>query len=121
MQGFEIQGKLQPVLPTEIKRLGSDGLKITWQDGKVCTLSSRVLRQNCPCAVCKEERGDGSHAKPLTPKKSSMLKVVSSTIEEELQLEEVQGVGNYAISLRWGDGHHTGIYQFSLLRELGES
>jgi len=106
------------VIPTEIRRLKADGLQITWQDGTVQTLTSRVLRENCPCAVCKAERGDESHDKPLTSKKPSMLKVVSSSIKEELQLEEVSAVGNYAISIRWGDGHHTGIYMFQLLRTL---
>ena len=109
------------MIPTEIRRLNADGLQITWQDGMVQTLNSRVLRENCPCAVCKAERGDESHDKPLTAKKPSMLKVVSSSIKEELQLEEISAVGNYAISLRWGDGHHTGIYMFQLLRSLNNT
>jgi len=30
----------------------------------------------------------------------------------------VDGVGNYAVSLTWKDGHNTGIYPFRLLRRL---
>ncbi|MEE3220467.1 MAG: gamma-butyrobetaine hydroxylase-like domain-containing protein, partial [Planctomycetota bacterium] len=28
-------------------------------------------------------------------------------------------VGNYAYSIKFSDGHDTGIFQFDLLRELG--
>jgi DUF971 family protein len=30
-------------------------------------------------------------------------------------------VGNYAVRVRWADGHDTGIYDFALLRALGEA
>jgi DUF971 family protein len=30
----------------------------------------------------------------------------------------IGGVGNYAIELRWQDGHSTGIYSFEYLRSL---
>ena len=31
---------------------------------------------------------------------------------------EIRGVGNYAIELRWHDGHSTGIYTYDYLRSL---
>jgi DUF971 family protein len=31
---------------------------------------------------------------------------------------EIQPVGNYAISIRWSDGHSTGIYRFDYLRQV---
>ena len=34
------------------------------------------------------------------------------------ELTHVEGVGNYAVSLTWQDGHNTGIYSFRLLRSL---
>ena len=30
----------------------------------------------------------------------------------------MDGVGNYAVSFTWQDGHNTGIYSFRLLRQL---
>ena len=30
-------------------------------------------------------------------------------------------VGNYAIKFRWSDGHDTGIFEFRLLRALGNA
>jgi DUF971 family protein len=36
-----------------------------------------------------------------------------------LELRKLEQVGNYALSLGWGDGHDTGIYTYRFLRELG--
>ena len=106
-----------PLTPTEIRRNGTAGISITWLDGSTCTLSSGTLRRNCPCAECKEKRGDTSHAKPLTGKKRS-LAIVENTVEQETSLQEIWGIGQYALGIRWGDGHDSGIYPFSLLKEL---
>jgi DUF971 family protein len=92
---------------------------ITWSDGAVQELSSLVLRGQCPCAECREKRGDEGHAKPLTPKKKT-LRVIQSSLEQELELTEVWAVGQYAIGLRWGDGHDSGIYTFDYLRGLSQ-
>jgi DUF971 family protein len=105
------------VRPREIKRLGTNGLQITWQDGTTQELLSEVLRKGCPCAGCREARGDDSHAKPLTGKKRS-LSIIQSSAEQELSLQEIWGVGQYAIGLRWADGHSSGIYTFAYLRTL---
>jgi DUF971 family protein len=103
--------------PKEIKRTGSNGVRISWSDGYVQELSSKVLRTQCPCAECRERRGDGSHEKPLTGKKRS-LSVIQNTIDEQLDLSAIWGVGQYAIGIRWGDGHDSGIYTFDYLRGL---
>lgn len=106
--------------PKEIRRLDTQGLRITWQDNTTQEISSDVLRRNCPCAGCRELRGDDSHAKPLTGRKRS-LSVIQNSIEQELSLQEIWGVGQYAIGLRWADGHSSGIYTFTYLRELDKS
>jgi DUF971 family protein len=103
--------------PLEIKRLDIKGIKITWSDGVIQELPSSTLRKNCPCAGCRELRGDQSHSKPLTAKRRSLM-IVENTIEQELALEEIWGVGQYAIGLRWADGHSSGIYTFEYLRGL---
>src|SRR5436190_589972 len=105
------------VAPIEIRRLGTTGLSITWSDNSSGTISSEILRKNCPCAECRMKRGEDSHSAPLTPKKS-LLTVIEHTREESISLESISSVGQYAISIRWGDGHETGIYTFSLLRSL---
>jgi DUF971 family protein len=103
--------------PLEIKKLQPDGLEIKWSNGSKQFLTGKQLRTNCPCASCRQARGDDSHASPLTPKKS-LLKIVESSIDEQTGIKEVWPVGNYAIGIRWLDGHDTGIYSFDYLREL---
>jgi ATP-binding protein involved in chromosome partitioning len=107
------------VYPTDIKRISTNGVEIKWSDGKNISLESKMLRINCPCAVCKEKRGDTSHGKPLSPKKS-LLKVIESSIDQEIRLDKIWQVGQYAIGMLWGDGHQTGIYTFDYLRELSD-
>ena len=105
--------------PIEIKRLESKGLQIDWSDGTTHQISSKTLRENCPAADSRAERGDSSHEKPLTAKSSS-LSIVTATREEAIHLEKIWSVGNYALGLRWLDGHDTGIYTFDYLYTLGE-
>jgi DUF971 family protein len=103
--------------PREIRRNESNGLVISWTDGLVQEISSATLRSQCPCAECREKRGDDGHSKPLTPKKRA-LRVIESSLDQELSLEQIWAVGQYAIGLRWGDGHDSGIYTFEYLRSL---
>lgn len=116
--------------PVSIQRLEGVGLAVRWQDGAQGTIPARLLRTYCPCANCREARGEGNHERPLSApptdpvaggksaKKRTSLTIVQNSLEEELDLREVWAVGNYAIGLRWADGHATGIYPFKLLREL---
>lgn len=104
---------------TEAKRL-QDALRLTWADGFTQELSNELLRTSCPCAECREARGDSSHAKPLSPVKKSSLRVISATKDEALNLRTIAAVGNYALRVEWADGHQTGIYTFDFLRELAQ-
>lgn len=98
------------------------GLRIRWTSGHVSRLSSQLLRSSCPCARCEELRGGGSHDAPLSPAKGrKSLTVLAAGADEQLNLRSVSAVGNYALSLLWGDGHDTGIYSFVLLRSLHSS
>lgn len=40
-----------------------------------------------------------------------------SLTSEQTRLVDVALVGGYAIAPTWGDGHHTGYYTYTLLRE----
>lgn len=101
---------------SEIRRL-ENGVALTWADGTQHRISSEKLRVECPCAGCREARGDSTHAKPLTGKKSS-LRVISASKDEETKLKSLWAVGNYAVGIEWADGHSTGIYTYEYLRQL---
>jgi DUF971 family protein len=108
--------------PLEIRREAERGLSITWSDKSVSFLPSSLLRTECPCAECREKRGDASHSAPLPTipleRKKRSLKVVAHEEEKELSLEAIWPVGKYALGMKWGDGHHSGIYPFTFLKSL---
>ncbi len=109
------------ISPKSVKKLSKDALEIVWSDSRVDRIDSRHLRINCPCAFCAEQRGEGSHSKPLNPvKPKSILTVIDSSVDEETSLQEIWAVGNYAIGCRFADGHASGIYSYGLLREIGD-
>ena len=108
------------VTPVEIKRNGTEGLFVAWSDGTKSEIPSKVLRQNCPSAISRAERGDISHEKPINTQKPTSLKIVEHTASEQLELQEIWGIGNYALGVRWGDGHDSGIYSFDLLYKLSQ-
>ena len=44
---------------------------------------------------------------------------VLQTGKEDVGIERIEPVGNYALRLHFDDGHNTGLYSWSLLHELG--
>lgn len=106
------------IFPVAVKRLGEEGISIVWSDLGEVVLPSQLLRQSCPSATSKAERGDTSHDKPIQAKGLSRLKVVETTSDEQIRLLKIWGVGNYALGMRWADGHDSGIYTFEYLHEL---
>jgi len=95
--------------PTEVRWLEDDAvLRVTFSDDVVREYPAAFLRGFCPCARCQ-----GHGAGPATycvPQGAAATRV-----------EDVTPVGNYAMCIVWGDGHDTGIYSFSLLREMDPS
>lgn len=88
--------------PQSIDRM-EDGIQITWQDGQVSRFTNLFLRQNCPCAVCKETPG---HAPPQP---------ISSA---PVSIKSAHPMGRYALQFVFSDGHDTGIYSYEYLRKL---
>ena len=92
--------------PLEIRlRSQEKRLEIDFDNGQTFTYPAEFLRVESPSI---EVRG-------YTPQ---MKTIVSGC--REVGISDVQAVGNYAIRLQFTDGHHTGIYSFSYLYDLGE-
>ena len=76
---------MSKIVPIEVKRISNNGcgigLSIKWSNGEIRELPTKLLREKCPCATCQELSGTSNHSKPLSTK-SSLLRVVKSTIEE---------------------------------------
>ncbi len=98
--------------PTELKLVGPDRLRIAWSDGQTREYAVRDLRENCPCATCRERRT----APPPPP---TSLTVLSPAETQPLRIAAMQPVGRYAYSIHFSDGHDTGIFTLESLREMG--
>jgi len=91
--------------PKDMTWLDKGVLGIQWSDGHKGRYPVRFLRQHCPCAACVDE---WSGERRLQPEDVPLL----------IRLENVQPVGRYALQFTWSDGHDTGIYSYTLLRQL---
>lgn len=98
--------------PVNLSLYGQSELLIEWSDGQRRIYRFSELREACPCASCREKRSQ-------PPPTSSMLPILSVAEAQPLKLLDMSPVGNYAYSIKFSDGHDTGIYTFELLRTLG--
>lgn len=98
--------------PTQLKLLSPELLKIDWSDGQQRQYLVRELRDNCPCATCREKR----RAPPPPP---TDLTVLSPAETEPLRITNMEPQGRYAYSIHFSDGHNTGLFTLELLRQLG--
>jgi len=81
---------------------------VTWPDGSTTSLVNRVVRASCRCAQCVDEY---TGAKLLD----------DASIPPNLEVESLQPLGNYAVSIVWSDGHGSGIYSWDGLRALSHA
>jgi DUF971 family protein len=91
-------------VPTVIRRSDPRRVEIEWNDGTRTLYSPAELRGLCPCAQCVNEISGKRMNDP-------------GSVSPDLEQSELHMIGNYAISMRFSDGHHTGIYTFKYLRE----
>lgn len=87
-------------------------INITWSDAHISEYSFSLLRHACPCAECRG--GHDNMGQEPDPEVFTMPAEDSS----RTHLVDVEGVGSYAISLYWEDGHQYGIYNWDFLRAL---
>jgi len=90
--------------PTDISlHQASRRLELTFDDGAHGLLSCEFLRVFSPSA---EVRGHGAGQEVL------------QTGKEEVNIDAIEPVGNYAVRLIFSDGHDTGLYSWDYLHEL---
>ncbi len=93
--------------PTEIKlHIRSRILEVTFSDGNTFNLLAEYLRVYSPSA---EVQGHG------------VGQDILQTGKESVNIEAIEPVGNYAIQIRFDDGHDTGIYSWDTLYQLGKN
>jgi DUF971 family protein len=82
---------------------GARVFEVEWSDGTRSVLPHEILRGYCPCATCQGHSGQ-----------------IEYRSGGNLELIEIQRVGNYALGLKWADGHDSGIYSFDYLQKLAQ-
>jgi DUF971 family protein len=94
------------------------GLTIEWEDGSSSYFSIAYLRKMSPSAEARKLREDLAK-NPLTVLPSSAKRGGAGS--GPLTASSAEMVGNYAIRIRFSDGHDTGIYSWEYLREIDPS
>lgn len=88
------------------------GVDITWSDGHASHYDFGYLRDQCPCAMCGDERQKKKDlARPAGP-------AVLPLYKPKPKAQAASPVGNYAIQISYSDGHSSGIYSFDYLRTI---
>ena len=86
------------------------GLTVEWNDGRRSFYPVAYLRRHSPSADAKTLR-ESLATNPLTV-------LPSSAAAGPLRAESAELVGNYALRIEFSDGHRTGIYSWTYLREI---
>ncbi|MCY3540374.1 MAG: DUF971 domain-containing protein [Gammaproteobacteria bacterium] len=81
-------------------------LEIWYEDTESIVLSAEYLRVFSPSA---EVRGHSTDQRVL------------QTGKKDVAINSIESIGNYAIRIVFSDGHDSGIYSWTYLRELSEN
>src|SRR6202035_4269386 len=104
------------------------GVDITWADEHSSHYDFAYLREQCPCAMCNDERmkkaqgqeKDAQLKKENAPHAAAMP--ASSPLlplyKPRLAAKAAHAVGNSALQIDFNDGHTAGIFSFDFLRTI---
>ncbi len=92
--------------PTDIKLKRAEGvLEITWGDAASRRYDAKRLRCECGCAGCVDER-------------TGVRTLNIEAVADDIGINQVELVGNYALKLSFSDGHDTGIFSWDRLYRM---
>lgn len=92
--------------PEEVRLKSAEALlEILYDDGKCFRLPAELLRVESPSA---EVQGHSPSQKRIVAGKRAV------------GIRGLEPVGHYAVRIQFDDGHETGLFTWSYLRELGE-
>lgn len=97
-------------MPVDLDLERQRGLTVRWSDGSTSFYPVEYLRRMSPSAEQRELRQEMAR-NPLTVLPSTSGRGPLTALDAEL-------VGHYGIRIRFSDGHHTGIYSWSYLRQI---
>jgi len=97
------------------------GLTVTWEDGTTGFYPVVYLRRYSPSAEARMLREE-LESNPLAVLPSSAVsRGGGGGGGEALTIIDAELMGNYAVRLKFSDGHETGIYSWEYLRQIDPS
>ena len=91
--------------PVELRLKNAEKqLEVEFDDGKTFSLPAEYLRVESPSA---EVQGHGPGERTIVPGRA------------HVGIMALEPVGNYAVRIRFDDGHDTGLFSWDYLHELG--
>jgi DUF971 family protein len=101
-----------PLKPIHLDLKKDIDLTIHWSDGRISVYPIAYLRRMSPSAETRKLREEMAN-NPLTVLPDNVARHTG-----RLEAVAAELVGNYALRIRFSDGHDTGIYSWSYLREI---
>ncbi|MHC5022624.1 MAG: gamma-butyrobetaine hydroxylase-like domain-containing protein [Planctomycetota bacterium] len=97
--------------PRHLDLARDHGLTVEWTDGTTSFYPVPYLRRMSPSAEARQLREELA---------SNPLAVLPASAGQDgpLRAEGAELIGNYAIRIRFSDGHDTGLYSWQYLREI---
>jgi DUF971 family protein len=96
--------------PVHLDLVRDSGLTVHWPDGRQSFYPIAFLRRMSPSADARTIR-EQLAKNPLTV-------LPNTDTGQPLTATTAELVGNYAIRIRFSDGHDTGLYSWDYLREI---
>ena len=91
--------------PSEIRlNKSKDELSVTFDNGETHVLPAEMLRVMSPSAEVQGHSADQR---------------VTVGGKRKVKIKDLQPVGNYAVKIRFDDGHDTGLFSWGYLDQLG--
>jgi DUF971 family protein len=91
------------VLNIEVDR--TSHVEIAFEDGVTARFELAPLRLACPCAECNSRRQKGEPASKWVME------------GDPISITGAELAGAWGLSIDWSDGHSTGIYAWTVLRQ----
>jgi DUF971 family protein len=111
-------------IPSDVRKKPADikvrvstgaGVDIVWADHHKSHYDFAYLREQCPCAICDEER---RKKETFATQAGCSPAAVLPLYKPRPTARAAKAVGNYALQIDFSDGHTTGIYSYDYLRTI---
>src|ERR1700733_13552728 len=117
-----LESRKKPI-DVKVRVSTGEGVDITWSDGHTSHYDFPYLRDNCPCAMCNDEREKSKNFAAGSGTGGGTSSGLGQTgafpmFKPKITAKSAHAVGNYAVQILFSDGHSTGIYSFDRLREM---